>query len=534
MVNLPRWKIVVVVLAALFGIFFTLPNLLPANVRDSLPGFLPKKTLNLGLDLQGGSHLLLEVDINALRTEKLNNLVEDVRTHMREEKIDITGLGVVNGDVTLRVTDPTRISAAAKALRQLGAPLAGVGGGRDVSVSVEANQVIRIRFVPEALTSQAQQAVTQSIEIFRRRIDALGTKEPSIVRQGANRIVVEAPGESDPERLEKLIGQTAKLSFQLVDDSVSLADAQAGRLPPGSMIVPSEEGRPGEPALVLKRRILVNGEMLTDAQPGFDQQTGGPEVNFRFNAQGARRFGDVTTQSVGKRFAIVLDNKVISSPTIQTPITGGSGRITGNYTPQTASDLAVLLRAGALPAPVTVEERRTVSAELGADAIRAGVISLAIGAVAMLVFILLAYGLFGVFAAVALIINVLMIIGFMSLTQATLTFPGIAGLILTLAVAVDANVIIYERVRDEAHAGRTVTMALEHGYSRALISIIDANITSLISALIMFTFGAGVIKGFAWTLAIGVFTSVFTAVLVTQVFIGLWLRSAKPKTLPMA
>lgn len=534
MITLPRWKILLVAFAAIFGVLFTLPNLLPANVRDSLPAFLPKQTLNLGLDLQGGSHLLLEVDVAAIRTEKLTNLVEDTRTSLREAGIDFTGLGVVGGDVTVRINDPGQVSAAARALRQLGAPLAGVGGGRDVTVSTEADQRIRLRYVPEALRSQSAQAVTQTIEIIRRRIDALGTKEPNIMPQGANRIVVQAPGESDPERLKNIIGQTAKLTFHLLDESVPLAEAQAGRLPPGSMIVPSDEGRPGEPALVLKRRALVTGEMLTDAQPGFDQQTGAPEVSFRFNAQGARRFGDVTTQNVGKRFAIVLDNKVISSPTIQTPITGGSGRITGAYTPAEANDLAVLLRAGALPAPLKVEEQRTVGAELGADAIRAGAISLAIGAVAMFAFILLAYGLFGVFAALALVINVLMIIGIMSWTQATLTFPGIAGLILTLAVAVDANVIIYERVRDEAHLGRTPIMALEHGYSRALVSIIDANVTSLISAAIMFQFGSGVVRGFAWTLAIGVFTSVFTAVLITQVLIGLWFRATKPKTLPIA
>jgi preprotein translocase subunit SecD len=288
-----------------------------------------------------------------------------------------------------------------------------------------------------------------------------------------------------------------------------------------------------QPFYVVKRRALVTGEMLTDAQASFDQQTGQPIVTFRFNGQGSRRFGEATTANVGKRFAIILDNKVISAPNIINPITGGNGQITGNFTTESANDLAVLLRAGALPAPLTIQEQRTVSAELGADAIQAGTVSLAIGAVAIIVFIILAYGLFGVFAAVALVVNVLMIMGIMSMTQATLTFPGIAGLILTLAVAVDANVLIYERVRDEAHGGRSPAMALEHGYSRALVSILDANITSAISAIIMFQFGSGPIRGFAWTLLIGNVTSVFTAVIITQVLIGFWFRATKPKALPI-
>jgi preprotein translocase subunit SecD len=284
---------------------------------------------------------------------------------------------------------------------------------------------------------------------------------------------------------------------------------------------------------VVKKRSVVTGEMLTSAQQSFDQQTGQAVVSFRFNGQGARRFGDVTSQNIGKRFAIVLDHKVISAPVIQSAITGGSGQITGNFTTESANELALLLRAGALPAPLNVEQQNTVGAELGADAVRAGAISLAIGAAAIIIFIVLAYGLFGVFAAIALLINVLLIFGTMSLFQATLTFPGIAGLILTLAVAVDANVLIYERIRDEAHAGLSPISALDHGYKRALVSILDANITSAISAIIMFWFGSGPIRGFAWTLLIGVVTSVFTAVVITQLLIGWWFRATKPKTLPI-
>jgi preprotein translocase subunit SecD len=532
MMTLSRWKVIAVVLSLVFGVLFSAPNLLSPQMRDALPGFLPNKTLNLGLDLQGGSQLLLEVDTDALRTEKLTNLVEDVRTTLRDGGVDFTGLGVVDGAVTVRITDPAQQGAALNLLRKsVGAPLAGVVGGREVTVGSADDQRVRIAFVPEALNAQAGKAVDQSIEIIRRRIDALGTKEPTIIRQGTNRIVVQAPGESDPERLKNVIGQTAKLTFQMVDDSVPAQEAAAGRTPPGSELLPSEDGF--SPAYLVRKRALVSGEMLTDAQQAFEQQTGQAIVSFRFNGQGARRFGDATTQNIGKRFAIVLDGKVISAPVIQSAITGGSGQITGHFTPESANNLAILLRAGALPAPLKVEEQRTVGAELGADAVRAGAISLSIGAVAIIVFIVLAYGLFGVFAAVALIVNVLLIFGIMSMTQATLTFPGIAGLILTLAVAVDANVLIYERVRDEAHAGRPPLSALDHGYKRALVSIIDANITSAISALIMFQFGAGAVKGFAWTLLIGVVTSVFTAVVITQLLISLWYRATKPKQLPI-
>jgi preprotein translocase subunit SecD len=398
-----------------------------------------------------------------------------------------------------------------------------------VDINQGPNQTIRLSFSQAAFDATAARAVEQSIEIIRRRIDALGTKEPDIRRQGKDRIMVALPGESDPDRINNLVGQTAKLTFQMVDEGVAPADIAAGRIPPSDELLPSTDNL--SPSYVVEKRAVVTGEMLTNASPGFDQNSGGNVVQFRFNGIGARKFADVTAHNIGKKFAIVLDKKVISAPVIQGAIPSGSGQITGHFTTESANDLAVLLRAGALPAPLKVEQQQTVGAELGADAIRAGAISLAIGAVAIFIFIILAYGLF---AAVALAVNVLLIIGLMSMTQATLTFPGIAGLILTLAVAVDANVLIYERVRDEAHAGRAPIMALEHGYSRALISIIDANITSAISAIIMFQFGSGPIRGFAWTLLIGVFTSVFTAVIITQLLIGMWFRAKKPKTLPMA
>lgn len=533
MIALSRWKVLIVVLAVAFGVLFSLPNFLPKDVRDSLPSFMPRQTLNLGLDLQGGSYLMLEVDTAALRTERLTNLVEDVRTALREEQIVFSDLGQVGGQVTVRITDPAQLNTAQNLLRtRIGSVLPGAAGGRDVTVRAD-NGVIRIALVQEALNAEASKAVEQSMEIIRRRVDELGTREPSISRQGVNRIVVQAAGESDPERLKEIIGQTAKLTFQMVDESVTLQEAMAGRIPPGSELLPSEDGL--TPSVLVKKRAVVTGEMLTDAQQIFDQQSGQPVVSFRFNSQGARRFGDATAQNLGKRFAIVLDGKVISAPVIQSAITGGSGQISGSFTPESANDLAVLLRAGALPAPLKVEEQRTVGAELGADAINAGKISAYVAFGSVLIFMLLAYGmLFGGISIIALVVNGFLLIAAMSMTQATLTLPGIAGLILTLAVAVDANVLIYERMRDEVRAGRSPVVAADAGFSRAMVTVFDANITHLGAAMIMFSLGAGPVKGFAWTLAIGVITSVFSAVLVTQVLLGLWFRIARPKQLPIA
>ncbi|HTK36429.1 MAG TPA: protein translocase subunit SecD [Caulobacteraceae bacterium] len=529
MIQLRRWKVVLVVLATLFGIVFTLPNLLPASVTQSWPAILSQK-LNLGLDLQGGSYLLLEVDTAALQKETLNNLVEDVRRDLQTAQIPFTGLAVANGAVGVRITDPSQAPAAYNTLAKLAQPLPGAATGRDLTVT-RSDQIITLTPVPEAQKAAAAKAVDQSIEIVRRRIDQLGTREPTIVRQGADRIVVQAPGESDPERLKRVIGQTAKLTFQMLDETVPPDQVAAGRIPPQDELL-DQPNTPSEPKVLVQRRVLVSGDQLVTAGASFDQYNR-PVVSFRFNGVGARRFGDATTQNVKRRFAIVLDGKVLSAPVINEPITGGSGQISGNFTTESANDLALLLRAGALPAPLKVEEQRTVGAELGADSVRAGAFSLGIGAVAIFIFIILAYGLFGVFAAIALVVNVLMLVATLTATQATLTLPGIAGLILTLAVAVDANVLIYERMRDEAREGRPPLMALDNGYRRAMVSIFDANVTTLISAVIMFSLGAGPVKGFAWTLGVGVLTSLFTALLITQVLIGWWFKATRPKQLPI-
>ncbi len=530
MLALTRWKLFLVLSSVLFGLIFTLPNLLPPATLAGLPSWMPHQRLSLGLDLQGGSYLLYEVDTKALEQERLTNLVEDVRTRLSAGQITFSDLGVVGRTVSVRITDPTQLDRATKLLNDfLGERL--MNGSRDVTIKPGPDQHLVIAFVPEAANAAARDAVTRSIEIIRKRIDSLGAKEPFITQQGADRIVVEAPGESDPERLKAVIGKTAKLTFQMVDVTAAPEDIAAGRIPPDDEVLPSDDKF--LPSYVVKRRAVVTGEMLTNAQLSHDENNS-PAVGFTFNGVGTTRFATVTSANIGKPFAIVLDKRIISAPKINSAITGGNGIITGNFTEQSAHDMALLLKSGALPAPLNVVEQHTVGAELGADAVKAGQISIVIGAALIFAFILLAYGLFGAFAAIALVVNGLMIVGAMSLFRATLTLPGIAGLVLTLAVAVDANVLIYERMRDEVRAGRAAMPAADAGFSRALTTIIDANVTTVVAAVIMFNLGAGPVKGFALTLLIGVLTSVFTAVLITQVLIGWWFRAFRPKTLPIA
>lgn len=370
----------------------------------------------------------------------------------------------------------------------------------------------------------------QSIEIVRRRIDELGTTEPVIQQQGTDRILVQVPGLDDPQRLKELLGQTAKMNFRLVSNAMSGQQALASRTVPSGTEILYTADEPRAPVLV-ERRIMVGGDRLVDAQPGFDQRNGQPVVNFRFDSSGARQFGEVTRNNVGRPFAIVLDDKVISAPRINEPIMGGSGQISGSFTVQAANDLAILLRAGALPAPLNVLEERTVGPGLGADSIRAGEIAAVIGSVAVVVFMIASYGFFGLLANIALFLNVAMIFAALSILQATLTLPGIAGIVLTIGMAVDANVLIYERIREEIAAGKGPIPAIEAGYNRALSSILDANITTLISAAILFQMGSGPVRGFAVTLGIGIITSVFTAFTVNRLMVSVWLRRRRPKTL---
>ena len=528
MVQFSRWKVYLLALSLVFGLLFSYANALTPAQREALPGWLPKPTLNLGLDLQGGSYLLLQVDVSAMREKRVTNLSEDARQTLSEARIAVAGIVRDGNGVVITLSNPAQMDPAVTAMRNL------LGGGMamasDRTVTRQGDNRIRYAFTDAAMTAMGPTAVDQSIEVVRRRIDSLGTREPSITRQGADRIVVQAPGESDPTQLERVIGQTAQLTFQMVDVESSVQEALAGAVPPDAELMMGEDGTP----YLVKRRVIVSGENLVSADVTTDQSNR-PAIGFRFDGQGARRFGETTAANIGRPFAIILDGKVISAPNINSAITGGSGIIEGSFTIASASELVNLLNGGSLPAPLTVEERRSVTASLGADAVRAGQLATLIAFLGVLVFMFLSYGnLFGGISVIALLLNGLLIIAAMSITGATLTLPGIAGLILTLAMAVDANVLIYERMRDEANAGRSPIAAMDAGFNRAIVTIIDANLTTILAALIMFNFGAGPVRGFAWTLSIGVVTSVFTAVLVTQVLLVVWLRLRKPKKLPIA
>jgi preprotein translocase subunit SecD len=529
MIHLSRWKFVLLALSLLFGLLFAFPNALSPAQREALPSWVPSSGVNLGLDLQGGSYLLLEVDVPVMREKRLANLGEDTRSILLEAGVGVASIARDGNGVLVTLSDPAQLETALTSMR--GLLNTGAGGVPNRTVQRQGQQ-IRYAYTDQAMASMPADAVSQSIEVVRRRLDSSGTKEISITRQGGERIVVQAPGQSDPAELERLVGQTAQLTFQMVNsEPQALADAMAGTVPPGYTLTVDEDGAT---PLLVERRIMVSGENLTRADVGTDQNSR-TAIDFRFDGQGGRRFSAATASSIGERFAILLDGRVISAPTIQSAITGGSGQITGNFTLAQASELVNLLNGGALPAPLKVEERRTVTAELGADAVRNGAISTGVGFLIIVVFMLGAYGfVFGGISVIGLLLNGLLIIAAMSLVGATLTLPGIAGLVLTFAVAVDANVLIYERMRDEARSGRSVVASMDAGFNKAMGTIVDANLTTLVAALIMFIFGAGPVRGFAWTLTIGVFTSMLSSVLVAQVGSALWLRVAKPKKLPIA
>lgn len=534
------WKITLVLVVCLVGLAFSVPNFLGQKTNESIPDWLPHNTVNLGLDLQGGSHLLLEVDVAAVTAERLEGVVDQVRDALRSQRIGYRGLGVNNGRVTLRMREPGDIDKALEVIRDLAVPVSSnplavaSGGGLDLAVERDGEAGIIVDLTEEAIADRRRAAIEQSIEIVRRRIDELGTREPTIQRQGEDRILVQVPGLDDPERLKAILGKTAKMVFRLVDITTNPADAARGRVPPGSELLESNERNPdGSPVstYVVRKRIMVSGDTLIDAQPSF--RDGQPVVLFRFDSVGGKKFGDVTKDNVGRPFAIVLDGRVISAPVIRQPILGGSGEISGQFTVQEVQDLSLLLRAGALPAPLVILEERTVGPALGADSIAAGKIAAIIAIVAVMVFMIACYGLFGAVADFTLIINMFLILGALSGLQATLTLPGIAGIVLTVGMAVDANVLVFERIREEMRAGKTPFAAMEAGYSRALGTILDANITTFIAAAILFAMGSGPVKGFAVTLGIGIITSVFTAVTVSRLILSLWLRRTRPAQLPI-
>jgi preprotein translocase subunit SecD len=533
MLYFTRWKALAIILTALVVCLFAVPNFFPQEKVKTWPVWAQRHIV-LGLDLQGGSYLLLEVDSNYVKKQKLEQIRDDSRRVLRDAKILYTGLTVRNDAVEIRITKDTDLPTALSKLRELSQPLGGLvgsSGQRSLEVSDAGGGLIRLSVPQAAITDLLRRTIEQSIQIVERRVNELGTVEPLIQRQGADRILVQVPGLQDPTRLKELLGKTAKMEFRMVDTTVSPDQAQQGRVPADSEVLMSASS-PKVP-YVIKRQVLVSGGDLTDAQPGFDQRTNEPIVSFKFNSSGSRKFAQATSENVGLPFAIVLDNEVISAPVIREPITGGSGQISGSFTVQAANDLAVLLRAGALPAPLTVVEERTVGPGLGQDSIEKGELAAYVGSILVIVFMLVTYRLFGVFANIAVAINVAMIFGLLSLLNATLTLPGIAGIVLTVGIAVDSNVLIYERIREELRGGRNAISAIDAGFRRALSTILDSNITTFIAAAVLFYIGTGPVRGFAVTLGIGIITTVFTAFTLTSLIVAGWVRWKRPKTVPI-
>ena len=544
MLHFSRFKIILVALVCLWGVFSTLPNFISEQtLKDYWPGFLPSKQLSLGLDLKGGAHLLLQMDSKELTKDWLKSIRGDVRKVLRTAKIRHRPPAQTSNRVRVEIVNPDEVDKAFTELQKLRLPTGTVlsaDSGFDVDVERGAGSVIEVTPSRVGLQQRISNAITSAIEVIRRRIDNIGTAEPSIVRQGADRILVQYPGLQDTERLKSLIGKTARLTFHEVHPTTSGNDAEETRVPIGYVVYPDAED-PVQKHLV--REIpLIYGEDLVDAQPGFDQNTNEPIISFRFNQKAAVQFGDFTSRNVGRLFAIVLDNgvkedgspdiQVLSAPVIREPILGGSGQISGIFTVEEANNLAVQIRSGALPATLTIVEERTVGPSLGADSIEAGEIAGIVGGIGVAAFMIFAYGLFGVFALLAVFVNLLLIMGTMSALGSTLTLPGIAGLILTVGMAVDANVLIYERIREEMRNGKQPISAIDAGFSRALSTIIDSNLTTLIAAIVMFWLGSGPIRGFAVTLSLGIFATVFTAFLVTRLMVVLWVQRQKTRKIP--
>mgnify|MGYP000846665776 CR=1 FL=1 len=522
MLHVEKWKIYLTILLCILGVAYAVPNMLSAErqawLQTSLPGWLPNKTINLGLDLQGGSHLLLQVNIKPVLVERMEAMVESARSDMRREKIGFSDIGATDNGITFRLKDVAKDrDAAYKIARSL-------DNRADVRID-NSSGIVSVTLDERAMDDIKAQIVSQSIEIVRRRVDESGTKEPIIQRQGTDRIVVQLPGVDDPQRIKDLIGKTAKLTFHLLDEDAMVT----GRSGPSSLKLPLREA-PNQ-MVIVRKRVMVTGEMLTDAQPSMDQQ--GPVVAFQFDSIGAKRFCEVSKENIGKPFAIVLDKEVISAPVIQSAICGGRGQISGGFTVKETADLALLLRAGALPAELKVVEERSVGPTLGSDSVASGKKAAVYGFAIVCVMMVAFYGLFGVFANIALVFNVAFIFALMSLLQATLTLPGIAGIVLTIGMAVDANVLIYERIREEIRRGRSVLSSVDTGYRQAMSTIVDSNLTTLIVALILFSFGTGPVKGFAVSMSIGIVTSLFSAVMITRLIVIAWLRKSRPSTLEL-
>ena len=541
MLQIALWKRFTIWVLCIGGLLLAMPNAFYSRVEtfndaklsnetsDIWPSFLPSSLVNLGLDLRGGAHLLAEVQVSDVYEQRMAALWPDVRDILRAERDKVGTIRLQKGkfdELRIKLSKPTEIGTGIKLLEALAKPVSSVGniGKFDLDIVSEDDEII-VRLSDAERRATDDRTMQQALEIIRRRIDEVGTREPTIQRQGSNRILIQVPGIGSASELKQLIGTTAQLTFQPVIAARVNAESLAGS---GQELLPALDD-PSE-FYLLDAGAVVTGEELVDAQPSFDQN-GRPAVNFRFNPSGARKFGDYTAENIGNPFAIVLDNEVISAPTIQSHIPGGSGIITGSFTIEESTELAILLRAGALPAGLTFLEERTIGPELGADSIEAGKIACIVAFGAVLIFMAASYGLFGIFANVALLINVGLIFGLLSGIGATLTLPGIAGIVLTIGMAVDANVLIFERIREELVSAKGPARAIELGYEKAMSAILDANITTFIAAVILFVMGSGPVRGFSITLGLGILTSVFTAIFVTRLLVVMWFERRRPKTI---
>ncbi len=528
MLDFPTWKKIWLWFITLLAVAAAIPSLSSIS-GAGWPSFLPDPEVNLGLDLAGGSHILLEADPGQVERQRLEGMEEAVRTSLSraEPRIQIGDISSNNGRVSFLLEDPSQIDRAREELLPL---VNGTGLVREWDLQVVDGSRIVLTPTSSGLDQAVSNAMDSATEVVRKRIDALGTREPTIIREGDTRIVVQVPGLDDPEALKALLGQTAELEFKLVDVTALPSDVEQGIAPPGSEIVPyAPDSDFAGMSIAVKRLGGIRGDTLTNAQQSFSAQNNEPIVNITFDQEGGRRFADLTTNNAGRPFAIILDGQVLSAPNINEPILGGSAQISGSFTVESANQLAIALRSGALPVDLTVIQQGTVGPELGADSIRKGLLALMVGAVAVLVLMVVTYGRFGFYANAALIINVLMLLGIMAIANTTLTLPGIAGFVLTIGAAVDANVLINERIREERKRGRRVFAAVENGYREASRAIFDANITNVIAAVLLFMFGSGPVRGFAVVLMIGIATSVFTAVTMTRLWVSGWLRRARPQ-----
>src|SRR6476659_1422444 len=528
MLEFPKWKVWLIGLVIAAGVLLSSPSLIAGTPYvSSWPKWLPQYKISLGLDLAGGSHLLLEADSADAQKQRLQAMEDSVSTELRRDpRVDIGDISTAGGRLSFLVRNPTQVDTAVERMRTLTRPVA-LTGNRDWDVQVLDSTRVVLTPTPSGSAKALKDAMGVARDVVRRRIDPGGTKEITVITEGSNRILVQVPGVEDPDALKKLIGQTARLEFKLVELGANPQDVQQGRAPPGSQVLPMFDG---SGSMAVKRRVMVSGDQLTDANQGFDQD-GRPDINIKFNTVGARRFGRVTQENTGKPFAIILDDKIISAPNINEPILGGQAQITGNFTVKSAHDLAVSLASGKLPVKLNVIEERTVGPDLGKDSIHKGAIASGVSVLLVMLFMLVTYGRFGVYANIALLVTAFLILGIMAIFNATLTLPGIAGFILTIGAAVDANVLINERIREEIRRGRRMIDAVETCYKEAMRAIFDANVTHVISAAIMAYFGSGPVRGVAVVLLIGVVTSVFTAVYFTRMLVALWIRRARPRAL---